>query len=108
MTLEEFQHEIFECAFNSPLCDIPVVRRISPTSINIRTALTFGNFVDVFFNEETGTTAFALIEKGDRIFGIDNTGGWHLHPFERPEAHTILGKPMSFAEFLDLIAKYYQ
>jgi len=84
MTAEQFQHEIFECALNSPICDIPIVRRITATSVNLRIPLTFGHFVDIFYNEETGTTAYALIEKGKRIFGADNTGGWHLHSFENP------------------------
>jgi len=79
MTIEEFQREVISCALDSPICDIPLVRRITPTSINLRVPLTFGNFVDLFYNEETGTTAFAIIEKGKRIFGADNTDGWHLH-----------------------------
>ena len=76
MTIEAFQHEIFLRALNSPICGIPVVRRITPTSVNLRIPLRFENFVDIFYNEETGTTAYALIEKGNRIFGADNTGGW--------------------------------
>jgi hypothetical protein len=42
-----------------------------------------------YFNEVTGTTAFALIEKEGRIWGIDydNRRGWHLHPVEDPATH---------------------
>lgn len=48
-----------------------------------------GRFLQVYFNEETQTTAFALIEEGERIWGIDfdNIRGWHIHTFENPESH---------------------
>lgn len=51
-------------------------------------------YLQVYFNELTGTTAFALIEKGQRIWGIDfdNMRGWHLHPFGRPETHEGIGE----------------
>ncbi len=41
-------------------------------------------FLEFYFNEKTGTMAFALIEEQRRIWGIDrdNIRGWHLHPRE--------------------------
>jgi len=46
-------------------------------------------FVRFYFNEMTGTIAFALIEKQQRIWGIDydNRRGWHLHPADNPADH---------------------
>ncbi len=46
-------------------------------------------FLQIYFNERTGTTAFALIEKERRIWGIDydNLRGWHEHTTEDPESH---------------------
>lgn len=46
-------------------------------------------FLQFYYNEQTGTTAFALVENGRRIWGIDfdNIRGWHLHPLENPESH---------------------
>ncbi len=46
-------------------------------------------FLQVYFNEVTGTTAFALIEEDKRIWGIDfdNMRGWHLHPLRNLETH---------------------
>jgi len=81
MTLEEFQHEVISCALDSPICGISIVRQISPTFINLRVPLTLGNFVDIFYNEEAGATAFALIEKGKRIFGADNNWRMAYSPF---------------------------
>ncbi len=48
-----------------------------------------GRFLQIYFNEQTGTTAFALIEEGKRIWGIDfdNIRGWHIHPIKNPEGH---------------------
>lgn len=54
-----------------------------------RVILRKNRFLQVYFNEETGTIAFALIEEGKRLWGIDfdNTKGWHLHPVGNPEGH---------------------
>lgn len=56
-------------------------------------------FVEVFWNVETGKTSFALIHSGRRVFGADNTRGWHLHPFNDPEGHVPCGA-MSLESFL--------
>jgi hypothetical protein len=36
-----------------------------------RAILKKGRFLQIYFNEQTETTAFALIEEGKRIWGID-------------------------------------
>jgi len=36
-----------------------------------RAILAKGRFLQIYFNEQTGTTAFALIEEGRRVWGID-------------------------------------
>ena len=100
MTLIEFESQVFGVAAASAICSIPLVRRLTPTSINIRIDVTLGGVIDVFYNEQTGTTAYALIQEGRRVFGADNTGEWHLHPFDDPDCHDPLRGAMSFAEFL--------
>ena len=62
-----------------------------------------GQFVDAFHNEVTSHTAFALINNNQRIFGADNTGGWHVHLFDNPKRHDLLNFPMTFAEFIQNI-----
>jgi hypothetical protein len=54
-----------------------------------RAILKKGRFLQVYFNEQTGTTAFALIEEEKRIWGIDfdSMRDWHLHPIGNPEFH---------------------
>ena len=70
-----------------------------------RAILKKNRFLQVYFNELTGTTAFALIEQEKRIWGIDfdNMRGWHLHPLENPEGHHNIG-PKSIEEIVKALA----
>ena len=63
-------------------------------------------YVHVYFNELTGTTAFALIEKGQRIWGIDfdNMRGWHVHPFGETDTHTGISEK-SVEEIVKALSK---
>ncbi len=53
----------------------------------------------MFYNEITQKTAYVLIKKSKRIFGADNTGGWHKHTFEKPEGH-VPSEEIDFENFL--------
>ena len=107
MTLNEFEQTVFATASRSSICEMPTIRRLTPTTISIRVPLNVYGFVDAFYNEQSGTIAFALIHNDNRIFGADNTGGWHLHLFEHPEQHLPLSNEISFAEFIAAIEKHY-
>ncbi len=56
-------------------------------------------FLRFYFNESTGTIAFALIENQQRIWGIDydNRRAWHLHPADNPAEHVKI-EPLSVSE----------
>ena len=82
--------------FRSSACDIPSVVRLTATAIQLRVQTT------------TGATAYALIDKGQRIFGADNTGGWHYHPFQDPTRHEPLARAMTFAEFIAQLEQQYR
>ena len=60
-----------------------------------------GLFLRFYFNEITGTLAFALIRGQERIWGLDHDGlrGWHLHPAIAPMSH-IPVEPMSITEIV--------
>jgi len=107
MTLDEFERTVFQVAYSSALCGIPEIYRRTPTSETVRVPLVKGGFVDAFFNAETGTMAFAYIRQDQRVFGADNTGGWHLHPFENPAEHRRLTKEMTFVDFILAIERHY-
>ena len=51
-----------------------------------------GLFLRFYYNSQTGTLAFALIEDEQRIWGIDfdNRRGWHLHPLSDPTEHKTI------------------
>jgi hypothetical protein len=51
-----------------------------------------GLFLRFYYNSQTGTLAFALIENEQRIWGIDfdNRRGWHLHPVNDPTEHKTI------------------
>ena len=46
MTLAEFEQQVFAVAMASPICGIPAVRRLTPTSINLRVDVTMGGLID--------------------------------------------------------------
>lgn len=60
--------------------------------------------VQDFVHEVYHAAAFSpLFRNNQRLFGADNTGGWHLHPFHDPQQHIPLSSPLSFAEFLRML-----
>jgi hypothetical protein len=74
-----------------------------------RVQLEHGRFLQVYFNEDTGTTAFALIEDGERIWGIDydDLRGWHEHPVSHPDQHRDT-QPMTPSEVVEQLAKRWE
>ena len=51
-----------------------------------------GLYLAFYYNQATGTQAFALVRNELRLWGIDydNLRGWHEHPLGQPELHVIL------------------
>lgn len=73
--------------------------------VEARAYVSGGMFVQFYFNEVTGTVAFALIREQERVWGIDrdNLGGWHMHPVEQPKEHVGI-EPLSIAQVVELLA----
>ncbi len=68
--------------------------------LNLRVHLVDNSFIEVFYNEVTDKTSFALIDADQRIYGKDNAKmGWHMHPLNNPKAHHRC-KQVSFETFL--------
>ncbi len=64
-------------------------------------------FVDVYYNQENGKTAFAQINNDARVFGADNTNGvWHWHPRENPAGHRESDTEITFEEFMKRLEEY--
>lgn len=73
--------------------------------VKMRIYLVTGVFVDIFYNSDTERIAYALIDSHNRIFGVDNTGGWHIHPFDEPSKH-IPCDTVSFSDFMKMIQRH--
>ena len=73
-----------------------------------RAILNKNRLLQIYFNELTGTTAFALIEEDRRIWGIDydNMRGWHLHPLKNPETHLEIN-PLTVKEIISDISQVW-
>jgi hypothetical protein len=108
MKIYEFFIEALIAARTSTICSSPFMVRQTPTSLKIRIAIADDEFLDLFHNAETGRTDYALIRGNQRIYGADNAGGWHIHPFEDPSRHEPLDGPMSILEFIQTIELHYR
>jgi len=97
-TTPAFAHRLIEVASQEKKIKTISLNVLDSVIVKARFKLD-GKFVDVFYNSQTGTTAYSLIEKGKRVFGVDNTGGWHLHPKDKPDSHKKC-KPITFEDFL--------
>lgn|SRR5574341_161570 len=78
------------------LLDEPVVK--------IKSVIDDKTHISIFFNADTVKYSFALIKNDRRIFGADNVGGWHVHPFEDPESHQDSDE-ITFTRFLDIVGE---
>jgi len=60
--------------------------------------------VQLYYNERTATTNFALLLHDERIYGRNKRrGSWHRHPIERPWEHDSSPEgtvPVTLAQFL--------
>jgi hypothetical protein len=64
-------------------------------TISLRLNIRYNLFVHVFLGELTGSLYFALVERGQRIFGVDlESGDWHIHPYDRPRPDLRQAPPL--------------
>ena len=63
-------------------------------------------FLEIYFNEVTTTTAFALIKDKTRIWGIDkdNIREWHEHPIKNPTSHVKI-QLLTVGNIIEKLAK---
>jgi hypothetical protein len=78
------------------LLDEPVVK--------IKAIIDDSTFINIFYNASTKKYSFALIKNNERIFGVDNTKGWHIHPFDDPNSHKK-SSPLDLSDFLEMLYK---
>lgn len=107
LTTAQNLHEIRQASHRSEFVRYIEERTLDIDVLHVRVHLTLADtFINAFYNIETGKTAFALIQQGQRTYGVDNAKiGWHCHPFHAPEQH-INCAPMTFVEFLEEVERY--
>ena len=87
------------CA-QSPIVTAYAVRTLDLDVLSLRIVLVDESFIEVFHNATSGKTSFALIVESHHVYGKDNAKmGWHVHPFDDPNAHNPCD-PVSFETFL--------
>ena len=105
LTLRELYRQIVNMCVGSTLVTGIELLLVEEPILKLRAHLRGLVFIEVFFNEETGKTSFALIKDSKRIFGVDNTRGWHIHPVDSPESHDPY-EEISFESFLIQVGKH--
>jgi len=73
-----------------------------------RVLLENDRFLQVYFNEQTGTTAYALIEDEHRLWGVDydSLRGWHEHPLNRSAQHCDVS-PMTPRDVVEALTEVW-
>lgn len=95
------KHAIDVCSRYDFIQDIEIQILDEPV-VKVKAIVNDTSFINIFYNAETVKHSFALIKNGKRIFGADNTMGWHIHPFDNPDGHKE-SADISLREFLDIL-----
>jgi len=101
MDVRSFASELLRALATVEAIERVVLQSEGPV-VKGRAYVTAEMFLEFYFNEKTGTMAFALIRDRDRVWGIDrdNIRGWHLHPLENPMEHVEIEK-ISVSEIVE-------
>jgi len=84
---------------------IEVIDRTDQT-ISLRLVIRSDLFVQAYLGEISQSLYFALIEKYQRIFGIDRVfGEWHIHPYGSPFEHKPLDEGLDPKPLLSFLAR---
>ena len=100
MDVKAFSEELLRALAGSGIFEIVSLQSEGPVAKG-RAQAGEGLFLRFYFNEITGTLAFALIREQDRIWGLDhdNLRAWHLHPASAPSTHVPV-EPLSVTEIV--------
>ena len=108
MSAEEFERQVISICSASPAVRNITIVNLGLTWFSARAYLIDGSFVEIFYNQKTGKTAFAQVRDDRRIFGADNKKGWHWHPREDPASHEQSASEITLEEFMRQLEKYFE
>ena len=92
-SVEQFYEELADCLQRYLPGGETEVIEMNMLRLKVRIYIAVSFFMDVFYAVRTQKISFALVQKGKRIFGIDDLDGWHFHPFGKPEDHVQMTEP---------------
>ncbi len=96
----EFERQARELCASSSVVMRVIVLTESIDHTQLRIFLTDLSFVDLYYHQISGKTAFTQISDDRRVFGADNKKGWHWHPYQDPQRHEFTDAEITFDEFL--------
>ncbi len=100
LNAEQFSQQVRQRCEKSKIVVRVLTLSESIRHTRLRIFLNDRSFVDIYYNQETGKTAYAQIFRANRIFGADNTNGvWHWHPRKDPSNHVPADSKIGFDEF---------
>jgi len=99
MDVNDFQSSLLEALSGCPFVE-SINLQTEAVVVKGRVVLEDERFLQVYFNERTGTTAF--VDDEQCVWGADYDAlrGWHVHPVERPDEHREVA-PMTPVEIVD-------
>jgi len=105
-TLDDFHAEALEAA--EKVWFVRSIQAVDRTdlTVSLRLSIRQDLFVHVLLGQLTGSLYFALIERGQRIFGIDrHAGEWHMHPYDAPHEHVPFPDGLEPKPLLSFLSK---
>jgi hypothetical protein len=75
-----------------PQCRMEVAEK-NALRLKARVRVSLSAFIDFFYAARTERISFAVIFRGERVFGMDNLGGWHVHPVGESQEHHKIEAP---------------
>jgi len=93
-SIEEFKSQIAYGLSNHIPHGQLEIDEMNPVRFKARYHVEASLFIDIFYAIRTGKISFAVVQKSERVFGIDNLGGWHCHAFGNPGNHKPIAQPL--------------
>ncbi len=93
LSIEEFHKQLVDALRKYLPGGNLEINEMSILRLKVRYYIAVSLFIDIFYAVRTEKVSYAVVQKGKRVFGIDNLGDWHSHLFERPEDHVKIAEP---------------
>lgn len=104
MTIAEFIAAVHAEAAKLPFVSDVLILDQTDYAAKVHLIIRPDLFVQVYANVSSGTRGYALLYRGQRLYGRDcDAHGWHRHPLENPQSHEVSEegrRAVNLADFL--------